>query len=149
MDFSVRRAEPADLTSLTSFTVREAREAEDRALERERVQEGIRRALEDDSIARYWVVVKGDSVVGSLSVVREWSDWKAGFYWWLQSVFILPEYRGRGLMTRLVDTVLEAARQEAVPEIRLYVHSNNQRAVRAYRKSGFSDTSYRIMRMKI
>ena len=145
-NFLVRRAGCTDLEMLVSFAICEAREVEKTARAPQRIREGVRAGLEDDSIAMYWVLEKEDSgIIGNVSIVKEWSNWNAGYYWWIQSMFLLPDYRGKGLMNRLIEAVREAAKQEEAVDLRLYVHNQNERAIKAYRKSGFSDSEYRIM----
>ncbi|GAB4433610.1 MAG: GNAT family N-acetyltransferase [Anaerolineae bacterium] len=144
--YTARAATPADLDTLAAFILAEAAEAEGAAKAPETVRAGISAGLNDPAIARYWVLQSGaGEVIGSISVVREWSDWHAGFYWWIQSMFITPEYRGQGLMPLLLDAVRAAARAEKALELRLYVHRDNGRAIRAYRKAGFGDLPYQIM----
>jgi GNAT superfamily N-acetyltransferase len=150
MDGFIRRAHCGDLGALVDFALSEAEEAEGINLNREHVRKGIQAALEDESVAIYWVLQGSrDEIVGNISVVKEWSNWHAGYYWWIQSLYIKPEHRGRGLLERLVQTVRESAGKNKALDLRLYVHKNNDRAIRAYRKSGFVDADYRIMRMKI
>jgi GNAT superfamily N-acetyltransferase len=150
MAFDIRRATSADLETLVSFAVAEAKEAEGVKKDLNRVRQGITTALDDDSIAMYWVLEKSNSgVVGNVSVVKEWSDWNAGYYWWIQSMFILPEFRGKGLMERLIQALKDAAREEGALELRLYVNKNNAQAVIAYQKAGFFDSDYRIMTMSL
>lgn len=79
-------------------------------------------------------------------MVTEWSDFHGGFYWWVQSAFIVPERRGRGLLELLMDHLARMAREAGALDLRLYVHDSNQRAVRAYRRSGFTEAPYLIMR---
>jgi GNAT superfamily N-acetyltransferase len=149
-DFHARRGTPSDLEKLVSFAIAEAEEAEKTARPQELIREGVRVGLTDDSVALYWVLEKEDSeIIGNLSVVKEWSNWNAGYYWWIQSMFLLPGYRGKGLMGKLLEAVKEVARQEGAVDLRLYVHIGNERAIKAYRKSGFSDLDYRIMTMPI
>lgn len=150
MDYVVRRAKLSELEKLVEFTLREANEAEGISKNRERVRKGIRTALEDESVAVYWVIQDcRDELIGNVSVVKEWSNWNAGYYWWIQSMYIRPEHRGRGLMKELIQTVRTAARRGKALDLRLYVHKNNERAIKAYIKSGFVDADYRIMRMDI
>lgn len=150
MDYVVRRARLSDLGQLVELTLREANEAEGIGKNREQVRKGIRTALEDESVAVYWVIQDShDEVIGNVSIVREWSNWNAGYYWWIQSMYIKPEHRGRGLMKELIQTVRTAARQAEALDLRLYVHKNNERAIKAYIKSGFVDADYRIMKMDI
>jgi ribosomal protein S18 acetylase RimI-like enzyme len=87
--------------------------------------------------------------VGSISVVREWSNWQAGFYWWIQSLYVSPIHRGRGVTALLMREVQEAARQENALDIRLYAHAGNIRAIRAYRKLGFEPSDYKIFKKDI
>ncbi|NIM91508.1 MAG: GNAT family N-acetyltransferase [Candidatus Aminicenantes bacterium] len=148
--YFVRRAILADLEKLVSFTVVEAKEAEGIDLSPKNVRRSVLAALENDALGKYWVLAREkDEIIGNVSVVREWSNWKGGYYWWIQSLFIQPEFRGLGLMQMLIDTVKEEARNEEALELRLCVHSANKRALKAYRKSGFSESDYRIMRMSV
>ena len=160
MPYHVRPATIDDLDTLQAFVLAEAIEAEGATKMPSTVREGIRRGLTDPSLARYWVleatnsasndVTTGStSVVGSISIIREWSDWHATFYWWIQSMFLAQQYRGKGLMKLLVNAVQDAARLENVMELRLYVHRDNQRALKAYRREGFQDSSYDIMQVKL
>ena len=149
MMFSVSPATFNDLATLTSFIIAEANEAEGSHKSLEIVEKGVRAGLENPAIARYWVLETNQvQTVGSLSVVKEWSDWHAGYYWWIQSMFIHPDYRSQGLMNLLLNAVREAARDEDALAIRLYVHKNNTRAIKAYRREGFADTPYQIMAME-
>jgi len=150
MDYVIRRANLTDLGQLVEFTLSEVKEAEGIVKNREEASEGIRTALEDESVAVYWVIQDSrNELIGNVSVVKEWSNWNAGYYWWIQSMYIKPEHRGRGLMKELIQTVRTAARQGKALDLRLYVHKNNGRAIKAYIKSGFVDADYRIMRMDI
>jgi GNAT superfamily N-acetyltransferase len=99
------------------------------------LRDGIKAALEDRSIAMYWVLVnQNNEPVGSASALKEWSDWSAGYYWWIQSMYIKPEYRGKGYMDLLLDAIRSEMKEQNGLELRLYVHENNQAAIRAYGK---------------
>lgn len=142
--YRVRPATPDDLDVLTGFTLEEAREAEGRACDRETVRRGVREGL--DGQARYWIVETGEGEpVGSASAVREWSDWNASHYWWVQSMYVDPGHRGRGLAGRLLEEIARAARRDGAPDLRLYVHGANEAALGAYRRGGFEESSYRIL----
>jgi ribosomal protein S18 acetylase RimI-like enzyme len=150
MTFDIRRARSADLESLVSFALAEAKEAEGITKDSERVRQGITTALHDESVAMYWVLEKNNTgVIGSVSIVKEWSDWNSGHYWWIQNMYILPEFRGKGLMERLIQALKDTARNEDAIELRLYVHKNNAQAISAYQKVGFFDSDYRIMTMSL
>jgi RimJ/RimL family protein N-acetyltransferase len=153
--FATRQAKLTDLDTLVHFVLAEATEAEGSIKLPATVEEGIRRGLLDSSISQYWVLENKQSttssskIVGSISIVREWSDWHAGFYWWIQSMFLLPDYRGKGLMKPLLDAVKEAATRDNVLELRLYVHKENQRAIKAYQREGFGESNYKIMSLEL
>jgi GNAT superfamily N-acetyltransferase len=150
MDYVVRRAVLSDLEELVAFTLAEAREAEGIRKPPEIARRGIRTALDDESLAVYWVVqTRLGEIVGNISVVKEWSNWNAGYYWWIQSLYVRPDHRRRGLMTRLIRVVRESARQSKALDLRLYVHKNNRRAIKAYLEAGFVHSDYRIMRTDI
>ena len=139
-----------DLNVIVDFIAEEAREAEGRTQDRDTLNRGIGAALRDDSIARYWLLVdESDIACGCASVIKEWSDWNAGFYWWIQSMYIAPEHRGKGYLDMLIECIAQAAREADCLELRLYVHNSNRAAVRAYEKVGFSKSQYSIMSKSI
>lgn len=144
--FSVREAGPVDLEQLIAFALAEAVDAEQALFPAASVYRGVEAGLENPALARYWVVETLDgAVVGSISIVREWSNWRAGDYWWVQSLYILPEYRGKGLLKMLLERVRREATAAGALELRLYAHEENIRALKAYRREGFVDAPYRIM----
>jgi GNAT superfamily N-acetyltransferase len=149
-NYVVRRAELSDLEVLVSFAVQEAKEAEGIELSPENVHRGISAALANDSLGRFWVLTReNEEAIANVSIIREWSNWNGGYYWWIQSLFILPEFRGAGLMQNLINAVKNAAHREGAIDLRLYVHGKNERAIKAYNKAGFSESLYRIMRMSV
>ncbi|HHX8564917.1 TPA: GNAT family N-acetyltransferase [Vibrio diabolicus] len=142
----VRKAVLDDLPYLVNFTSEEAREAEGSIKIPETLEKGILVALRDPSIATYWVLVdENDTLVGSVSAVREWSDWNAGYYWWIQSMFLSKSQRGKGRMSLLLDAVKHEMKVQKGLELRLYVHKDNCTAVRAYQNAHFSKSDYEIM----
>jgi GNAT superfamily N-acetyltransferase len=149
-NYVVRRAQLSDLEMLASFAVQEAKEAEGIELSPENVRHGILTALENDFLGRFWVLTReNEELLGNVSVIREWSNWRGGYYWWIQSLFVLPEFRGAGLMQILIDIVKDAAQRGGAIDLRLYVHGKNERAIKAYQKAGFTESAYRIMRMSV
>ena len=146
MNYVIRRAQAKDLDSLVSFTVAEAREAEGAELDPSIVRRGVEAGLSNRAIAMYWVVESDQGeIVARTSALREWSDWHAQYYWWVQSMYVVPDHRGRGLVEMLIGTVSAEARNRGAADLRLYVHEQNSRAIRAYRRCGFSGLPYRIM----
>lgn len=135
-----------DLPTLVEFTSQEAMEAEGSAKAPERLEKGILAALEDDTLAMYWVLVHpSGEAMGSISALTEWSDWNAGFYWWIQSMYIVPGQRGKGYMTQLLNAVKSEMQKQDGLELRLYVHRDNKKAIRAYEKAAFERSPYEIM----
>ncbi len=146
MKFKVRNANLDNLDKLVEFVVAEANEAEGIVKSPDIVLNGIKFGLESPDIARYWIIEnENENPVGSVSVVKEWSDWNCAFYWWIQSMFILSAYRGMGLMETILKEVQSAAKNESAIELRLYVHKENTRAIRAYQKAGFRNADYTMM----
>jgi GNAT superfamily N-acetyltransferase len=143
---NVRKARIEDLSYLVEFTAEEAREAEGTVKIPDTLEKGIGAALADNSIAIYWVLVdENDIPVGSVSALREWSDWNAGYYWWIQSMYLAPSQRGKGRMALLLEKVKSEMNVQKGLELRLYVHKDNNAAVRAYEKANFKHSDYRIM----
>lgn len=147
---TVRRAELADLETLVAFTLAEAEDAEGAGKDVNVVERGVRMALEDPSLATYWLAeAAGARVVGSTSVVTEWSNWHGGHYWWVQSLYVVPEHRGHGLARLLLETLAQEARAAGAVDLRLYAHNSNRRALAAYRRCGFDVAPYTIMRKRL
>ncbi len=146
MNYMVRKAQYKDLDKLTFFAVAEAHEAEGAEMDPSIVRRGVESGLSNPAIAMYWVVETDQGeVVASASVVKEWSDWNANYYWWIQSLYVIPDHRGRGLPDILIEAVAFKAREQGAAELRLYVHEHNSRAIKAYCRCGFVNLPYKIM----
>jgi GNAT superfamily N-acetyltransferase len=143
--YIVRAAAVADLDTLVAFTVQEAREAEGLEVDETAVRRGVAAAFADQPPAAYWIAERGGQAAASISVVREWSNFRGGYYWWIQSVFILPQHRATGLIDLLIDHVAGVARAEGALDLRLYAHTANERALQAYRRCGFTAAPYVLM----
>ena len=143
----VRDVSPADIPLLVGFLVDEAREAEGRALDPTAAARAITAVFDDRSLARYWIA-EDDSPLGAIAVTREWSDWNAASYWWIQFVYLVPAARGRGALAEMIEHVSRLAHAAKAPELRLYVHPDNHRAIRAYERIGFTPLPYRMMSLR-
>lgn len=145
MAVSIRAARSTDLEFLVDGNARMAAETEDRELDRELLAEGVAAVLADERKGRYYVADDGEGPIGQLLVTFEWSDWRCGWFWWLASVYVVPESRDQGVFSRLYAHVLaEARRDPEVCGVRLYVDTRNERALAVYRALGLSDSGYRI-----
>ena len=139
----IRRATASDVDSLVSFNAAMARETEDKALDMEPLRAGISALLEDDSLGFYLVAELDGQVAGQLMITTEWSDWRNAHFWWLQSVYILPEHRRKGIFRQLYSHILdEAKRRGNVCGLRLYVERENLRAQQVYVNLGMALSHY-------
>ena len=143
--YSIRDATPSDIDALVAFTLQEAREAESYDADVGAVRRGVEGAFGGRPFSRYWVAESEGQTVGSVSVVQEWSNFRGGHYWWVQSVFIAQEHRGTGLIQLLMNHTASVARASDALDLRLYAHSSNERALQAYRRCGFTVSPYVMM----
>jgi ribosomal protein S18 acetylase RimI-like enzyme len=142
-DTRIVRGQDLHAQALSDFQRAMAMETEGRELDRETVAAGVRNLLENPERGFYLVAVSRGSAVGSLMVTTEWSDWRDGFFWWIQSVYVKGEFRRKGVYRRLHESVLEMARKAPdVCGIRLYVDRRNSVAQDTYRSLGMQETDY-------
>ncbi|MBA4031757.1 MAG: GNAT family N-acetyltransferase [Planctomyces sp.] len=146
--YSVRRGSFADADTIASFNAAMAMESEGRNLDALRLRKGVQMLLEDKSRGEYWVAEERATgcLAGQLMLTREWSDWRAGDFWWIQSVYVSPKNRGKGVFRQLMEAIRQQARQsEGCVGLRLYVERDNTSAQEVYRKLGLSETGYVVM----
>jgi RimJ/RimL family protein N-acetyltransferase len=145
----VRDATPDDLDAIFRFNQELASETESRHLPDDVLRGGILSALTSENKLRYWMAVPSDDParpIGQAAVSYEWSDWRNGWIWWLQSVFVDADWRGQGAFRSLLDTVrLAASKDSQVIGLRLYVEHENARARAVYVKLGFVPAGYDVM----
>ncbi len=122
-----------------------ALETERRRLNRARVQRGVRALLKDPAKGTYHVAEAGGAVAGQLLITHEWSDWRDGDFWWIQSVYVAPEFRQRGVFRALFNHVHKLAKaRNSVCGLRLYMHAENSRARRTYERLGMRRSNYEV-----
>lgn len=139
----IRLATPQDAPVLVEFNAAMALETEGKELLPEVIGAGVRSLLGNPASGFYLVAEKEDRVVGSLMITKEWSDWRNGAFWWIQSVYVRPELRRQGVYKRLYRHVQEmAAKDPAVCGFRLYVERENVRAQATYDALGMKKTGY-------
>lgn len=142
----IRTALSDDLETIVEFNQRLAMESEARTLDPQLLVAGVRRVLTDPSLGVYYMASLDQRVVGQLMLTREWSDWRCGDFWWIQSVYVRKDHRRAGIFSALYAHVLELARsREDVCGLRLYVESDNTRAQVTYERQGMQMTGYRVM----
>ena len=143
--FEVRVAQPDDVETIAEFTRSIAWETENVRLDPEVVLKGVQEGLRDPALGFYVVAETSDSIVGCLMVTYEWSDWRNGVQWWLQSVYVRSDFRGKGVFRQLWDFTFDlATKKPGVCGIRLYVEKDNESAQSVYKSVGMKDTDYRV-----
>jgi ribosomal protein S18 acetylase RimI-like enzyme len=141
----IRTARREDAATLAEFNLRMARETEDKQLDSGVLASGVNAVLEDPKRGFYLVAEVDGEVAGSLMVTTEWSDWRNGPFWWIQSVYIAPRLRRRGVFRALYEEVRERARNTSrVCGCRLYVDRGNTAAQATYARLGLVETNYKL-----
>jgi GNAT superfamily N-acetyltransferase len=141
----VRDAELSDISTIVDFQIAMAMETEQKSLDRAICTAGVQAVFEDSARGRYFVADLGGRVVASLLITYEWSDWRNGNFWWLQSVFVSDNARGHGVFRTMFDHVRDrAARDSTVCGLRLYVDQRNARAQEVYRRLGMNGDHYQV-----
>ena len=147
--FSVRDAVPSDVDTICDFNQRLAQETESRVIPPEVLRGGVSAALTIPGRLHYWVAVSSDEaaqVIGQVAVSYEWSDWRNGWIWWLQSVYVDSDWRGQGVFRALLDQIrVDATAHANVIGLRLYVEHENASARATYEKLGFVLAGYEVM----
>ena len=114
IDYVIARGEICDIDSIIQFQADMAMESEGTTLDLEKVAKGVTAAMNDDSKGIYWVAKADGKAIGSLMLTREWSDWNNEWYWWIQSVYVVPEYRKHGIYKAMYSTLKEVAKENSI-----------------------------------
>lgn len=139
----IRIAGSEDVDSLVEFNQAMALETEGKQLGGDILRRGVEAVFGDKSKGFYVVAEDSGRIVGGLMVTFEWSDWRDKWFWWIQSVYILPAARGQKVYSKLYDFVKEkAAKNGNVCGFRLYVETDNSHAQRVYERVGMEASHY-------
>lgn len=153
MDYRIRGAHEGDGPLLAQWATAMALETEHKRLDPDTVRAGVDAGIADAAKARYFVAMHEAALagretvaepVGTLMLTREWSDWRNGEWWWIQSVYVAPEHRRCGVFRALYRHVEQQARASGVIGLRLYVERDNAAAQATYASLGMVDAGYRI-----
>ena len=144
LPMDLRQAQQGDLDRLVAGNRALAAETEGLELPLEALRAGVAAVLADRTLGRYRVAQMDSEVVGQLLTTSEWSDWRAKTIWWIQSVYVWPEARGRGVFRELYRMVREEALETGVGGLRLYVDTRNTAAMETYRRVGMNGDHYRV-----
>lgn len=152
--YRIRPADRNDVDWLVRCNAAMALETEAKTLDDETLRAGIVAGLTDAGKARYFIAMHDATLagaetigvpVGTLMLTTEWSDWRNGDWWWIQSVYVMPDHRRKGVYAALYRHVEQAARDtDGVIGLRLYVEKENQNAQATYSALGMRDTGYRL-----
>ena len=149
MSENLRHGVIEDAAQIASFQVAMAMETESKVLLEESVLAAVRSVFSDPEKGFYLVADHDGDVVGSLLITYEWSDWRNSNMWYIQSVYVSPSHRRKGIFQRLYKKVLELAKAKDVSYVRLYVETENKVAQALYERLGMKRMPYYMYDVKI
>ena len=150
IDLTIRQADLSDAAVIAEFNLRLAEETEDLQLDPDCVAKGVAAILADPAKGLYYVAEVESEVVGQVMITYEWSDWRNGNLWWLQSVYVRKDLRRKGIFRALFKQLENlAGRRDDVCGLRLYMHSKNGRARNSYQQLGMKPTKYEVFEMEL
>lgn len=141
----IREAVLDDAEAIAAHNAAMARETEGIELPEARVRAGVRAVLKYPARGRYWVCERSGRIIGQVMVTYEWSDWRNADFWWIQSVYTVPDARGEGVYRALHEHVVREARLAGACGVRLYVERANSRARGVYARLGMQPAPYEMM----
>lgn len=149
MSLEIRTAGAEDGPVIVEFNTLMAQETEGRTLDPKTIRRGVETALADPARGQYYLARLDGQVVGQTLITFEWSDWRNGEFWWLQSVYVREDMRGRGVFKALFNHVVDLARARPdVCGVRLYMEHHNEKAWAAYTRLGMGQTHYRLFELE-
>ena len=146
MEKYIRNAKPKDIETIAEYNIKMALETENKYLDKEIIIAGVSSIINDSSKGMYWVMEMNKIIIGQLMVTYEWSDWRNGMMWWIQSVYVPKEQRRQGVYSKMYNNLLDIAQIDSeCCGIRLYVEKDNKKARQTYEKLGMKNAGYEIM----
>jgi len=139
----IRNANKDDITTIVNFNSAMAMETEQKLLDFNTVHGGVNELLNNNELGFYLIAESDDTPVGQLMITKEWSDWRNGEFWWIQSVYVHLDYRKNNIYRKLYNEAIKLAKEsENVCGIRLYVDKDNNIAQKVYSKLGMKESNY-------
>ena len=146
MDIHIRLGAPADALIIAEFNAAMAQETEALILDQDTLLKGVAAILSDPSKGLYYIAEVEGQIAGQLMITYEWSDWRNATFWWIQSVYVCPEFRQQGVFTALYRYIEQLAQSKSdICGLRLYVEQANVRAQKTYTALGMSSSHYLMM----
>lgn len=142
LDLTITQGKASDIDTIVRFQADIAMESEGTMLDMDRLTLGVSSAINDEQKGIYLVARANDTPIGSLMLTREWSDWNNQWYWWIQSVYVMPEYRKKGVYKAMYATLKDMAQENGVSQIRLYADRTNLSAQQVYQRLGMRESHY-------
>lgn len=144
-EIGVREARREDAAAIIEFQLAMARETEELALDRDVLTRGVTAVFDQPSLGRYFVAESDGRAIASLMITYEWSDWRNGNVWWIQSVYVIPEFRRRGVYASLYSHIRTQVEPDpSIRGIRLYVDTRNKPAQEVYARLGMEGEHYKV-----
>lgn len=141
----IRKAKPSEINSIVAFQQKMAMETESLELDTAILTKGVQAVFDDSSKGIYYVAIKDEKTIASLLITYEWSDWRNGQVYWIQSVYVLPEHRGKGVYKQMyLHLKEEVEKSPNIRGLRLYVEKDNQIAQKVYAKLGMDGEHYKM-----
>jgi GNAT superfamily N-acetyltransferase len=145
MKILIRKAQRSDIEILIGFQQAMALETEALLLDDERLKQGVEGVFNDSARGEYFIAEADEMIAGCLMITREWSDWRAKTILWIQSVYVLPQYRGKGVYSVLYQHICSKVTNDlSLGGIRLYVDKRNGNALEVYSKLGMDGSHYQL-----
>ncbi|GJQ21610.1 MAG: hypothetical protein HBSIN02_19650 [Bacteroidia bacterium] len=145
MAIQIRQARPEDAPLIAQYNAFMALETENRVLDQDTLRKGVETVLTNPVCGVYYLAEIDGRLAGQLMITYEWSDWRNGTFWWIQSVYVREEYRQKGVFKALYRFVESQARSKPdVCGLRLYVEHDNAKAKRIYENLGMKKTAYEL-----
>ena len=144
VDATTTQGENDAISAIAEYNIKMAKETENLDLDRDTIHQGVRAIVQDSSgRGRYFVAELDGRIIGQVMITYEWSDWRNADIWWIQSVYVVPELRGKGVFKQLYEHVRAKAEQHRACGLRLYADNDNIKAQETYKKLGMT-THYAV-----
>ena len=143
---NIRFAAKIDTENIASFQLAMAKETENLELDKVTVLKGVAAVFDDESKGKYYVAQENNEIIASLLITYEWSDWRNSTIIWIQSVYVKPEHRGKGVFKKLYNAIYKVwqKNKHAYSGIRLYVDKSNAKAIEVYNRIGMNGEHYQV-----